>query len=83
MILQGGANIYGFPIGVLGLDSSFAKIPGHIKNASTFDFPVIYKIVKGARVPELLGQHDRTNLKPFIEAARELEKDGVLAITCI
>ena len=81
MILQGGRNIYGFPIGVLGLDSSFAKIPGHIKNATTFDFPVIYKIVKGARVPELLGQPDRSHLKPFIEAARELEQEGVLAIT--
>ena len=48
MILQGGKNIYGVPIGVLSLDSSFAKPPGHIKNASTFDFPVTYKVVVGA-----------------------------------
>ena len=46
MILQGGKNIYGIPIGVLSLDSNFAKPPGHIKNASTFDFPVTDKIFK-------------------------------------
>ena len=82
MILQGGPNIYGFPIGILSLDSNFAKIPGHIKNATTFDFPVTYKIVKGAKVPELLGQPDRIHLEPFVEAARELvREEGVRAIT--
>ncbi len=82
MILQGGPNIYGFPIGILSLDSHFAKIPGHIKNATTFDFPVTYKIVKGAKVPGLLGQPDRTLVEPFIEAARELVcEEGVRAIT--
>ncbi len=40
MILQGCPNIYGVPIGVLSLESSFAKPPGHIKNATTFDFSV-------------------------------------------
>ena len=82
MILQGGPNIYGFAIGILSLDSNFAKVPGHIKNATTFDFPVTYKIIKDARIPELMGQPDRTLLEPFIEAARELIRDeGVRAIT--
>ncbi len=82
MILQGGPNIYGFAIGILSLDSNFAKVPGHIKNTTTFDFPVTYKIIKDARIPELMGQPDRTLLEPFIEAARELIRDeGVRAIT--
>ncbi len=81
MILKGGKNIYGIPIGVLSLDSSFAKPPGHIKNASTFDFPVSYKVVKGATTKRVVEQGDRTLLEPFIEAARELEREGVLAIT--
>ncbi len=33
-VLQGGYNMYGMPIGVLCLESYFAKPPGHIKNAS-------------------------------------------------
>jgi Asp/Glu/hydantoin racemase len=82
MILEGGPNIYGIPIGILSLDSNFAKVPGHIKNATTFYFPVTYKIIKDARIPELMGQPDRSLLEPFIEAARELvRQEGVRAIT--
>jgi len=81
MILQGGSNIYGVPIGVLSLESSFAKPPGHIKNATTFDFPVTYKIVKGATVKRLINEADRNLLEPFIKAARELEQEGIKAIT--
>ncbi len=81
MILSGGNNIYGIPIGVLSLDSSFAKPPGHIKNASTFDFPISYKVVAGATAKRVVDQADRSLLQPFIEAALELEREGVLAIT--
>ena len=81
MILQGGKNIYGIPIGVLSLDSNFAKPPGHIKNASTFDFPVAYKVVEGATAKRVVDHADKSLLEPFIEAARELEHEGVLAIT--
>ena len=82
MILEGGPNIYGFAIGILSLDSNSAKVPGHIKNATTFDFPVTYKIIRDARIPELMGQPDRSLLEPFIEAARELvRQEGVRAIT--
>lgn len=81
MILQGGSNIYGIPIGVLSLESYFAKPPGHIKNATTFDFPVTYKVVKGATTKRVVDQADPRLLEPFIEAARELEEEGVQAIT--
>ena len=81
MILEGGANIYGVPIGVLSLESYFAKPPGHIKNAATFDFPVTYKIVKGATTKKVVDHADRSLLEPFIAAAQELESEGVQAIT--
>jgi len=81
MILQGGANVYGIPIGVLSLESYFAKPPGHIKNASTFAFPITFKMVKGATTKRVVDYGDRSLLQPFIEAARELEREGVLAIT--
>lgn len=81
MILKGGANIYGIPIGVLSLESYFAKPPGHIKNAGTFNFPVTFKVVKGATTKKVVDQADRSLLEPFIAAAQELEAEGVEAIT--
>jgi hypothetical protein len=81
MILKGGANIYGIPIGILSLESYFAKPLGHIKNAGTFNFPVCYKVVKGATTKKLVDHADRSLLDPFIVAAQELESEGVQAIT--
>ena len=65
-------SICGIPIGVLCLEAYHAKIPGILRNASTFKFPVAYKVVKGATVERLINQQDPTLLTPFIEAVREL-----------
>ncbi len=81
MILAGGYNYYGIPIGVLSLDSRFPKPAGHIKYAPTFDFPVLYRTVRGATVERLIRERDPALLAPFVEAARELEAEGVRAIT--
>jgi Asp/Glu/hydantoin racemase len=81
MILRGGPNIYGIPIGVLCLESYFPKPPGHVKNAQTFDFPVTYKVVEGATTKRIVENPDVALIEPFIEAARELEREGVKAIT--
>lgn len=81
MILKGGFNCYGIPIGVIALESYFPKPEGHIKYAATFDFPVLYKTVKGATVDRLIRERDPALLEPFIEAARELEREGVRAVT--
>ncbi|MFF5205591.1 aspartate/glutamate racemase family protein [Streptosporangium sp. NPDC000396] len=68
-------------IGVLCLETSFTKIPGHIRNRTTFDFPVTYKVVEGATPERVVSQADPSLLEPFIRAARELEAQGVAAIT--
>ena len=81
MILRGGPNIYGIPIGVLCLESYFPKPPGHIKNAQSFDFPVTFKVVEGATTQRIVENPDSALIEPFIEAARELEREGVKAIT--
>ncbi len=81
MILKGGPNICGVTIGVLCLDSSFPKPPGHIKNPSGLDFPVLYETVKGASVAELIKRPSVEFIKPFIKAAQRLEAEGVRAIT--
>jgi hypothetical protein len=68
-------------IGVLCLETSFTKIPGHIRNRATFDFPVTYQVVAGATPERVVRQADHRLLDPFIRAARELEAQGVAAIT--
>lgn len=68
-------------IGVLCLDTSYTKIPGHIRNPTTFGFPVSCKVVRGATADRVVRQADPRLLSPFISAARELEAEGVAAIT--
>ncbi|WP_405164207.1 aspartate/glutamate racemase family protein [Nocardia sp. NBC_01499] len=68
-------------IGVLCLDTQFTKIPGHIRNRTTFDFPVIYQVVHGATPQRMVTEADPTLLDPFIIAAKELEAQGAAAIT--
>ncbi|WFE35277.1 aspartate/glutamate racemase family protein [Micromonospora sp. WMMD975] len=68
-------------IGVLCLDTSFDKIPGHIRNPATFDFPVRYRVVEGATPQRLVREADPTLLEPFVAAARDLQAAGVAGIT--
>ena len=68
-------------IGVLCLDTAYTRIPGHIRNPDTFGFPIAYKVVEGATPERVVSQADPRLLQPFIDAARELEAQGVAAIT--
>jgi aspartate/glutamate racemase len=63
------------------MDTAFTKIPGHIRNRTTFDFPVRYQVVAGATAQRLVTNADPSLLEPFIQAAKELEAAGVSAIT--
>lgn len=81
MKYPGGQNICGASIGVICLESYFPKPPGHIKNPSSLPFPVLYEIVTGVTVPKLLNEPSDALLRPFIDAARHLESEGVRAIT--
>jgi hypothetical protein len=81
-VVQGGRAVYGVPLGILSLDTSFPRVPGDVGNASTWPFPVIYRVVTGAdpdSVVRRLGE--RTLLEPFVRAAQDLERAGVSLIT--
>jgi hypothetical protein len=80
-ILKGGFLHYDTPIGVLCLESMFPKPRGHVRNPRTYDFPVICSVVKGVDIPKLLFDPQPEFLQPFIDAAKQLEQDGVAAIT--
>ncbi len=78
---HGGRNTYGEAIGILLLDTQFPRIPGDIGNATTFDFPVRYSVIKGATPKRIVLEGDETMLPDFVEAAKDLEAAGVRAIT--
>jgi len=79
--VTGGYNTYGFSIGILMNESTFPRIPGDLGNATTFDFPVRLKVVRGAWYDRVVVQGDQKLLEPFLLAAKELEAEGVKAIT--
>ena len=81
--VRGGRNTYGEIIGIIMNVRTFPRIPGEMGNATTFDFPVRFYVVKGldysTRLRFLAG--DEEFVDPFVCAAKELEQAGVRAIT--
>lgn len=71
----------GEAIGILILDAAYPCVPGNVGNATTYPFPVRYKEVRGSSIERLLNERDPELLKPFIDGAKELEAEGVRAIT--
>ena len=81
MIVSGGKSIYGASVGILMLDARFPRIPGDMGNATSWPFPVHYKIVRDASPDRVVRQGATGLLDAFIAAAQELEADGVDGIT--
>lgn len=79
--VRGGFNQYGFTVGILMLDTRFPRVPGDMGNAATFPFPVRYHRVAGASPDLVVRQGAAGLLEAFVEGARELEREGVGAIT--
>ena len=75
--------LFGVKIGILLLDKTQAPSPkGDIRNALSYDFPVIFKVVKGATVEKVVNTIDHSLADKFIEASKELIKTaGISAVT--
>lgn len=77
-----GKTNYGQAIGVLMLETGLQRIPGDIGNATTFPFPVAYKIVHGASPKRICVDADPELISAFVQAGQELQREsGVRAIT--
>ncbi len=68
-------------IGIMMLETAFPRIRGDIGHAETFDFPVIYQVVKGASPQRVVIEADPRLLQPFITTARELVEHGAKALS--
>jgi hypothetical protein len=80
-IARGGKAVYGAPLGILMLDARFPRIPGDMGNATTWPFPVLYRVVQGATPERVVLQGARGLLPDFIAAAEALVAQGAEAIT--
>ena len=80
-VFRGGKAVYGAPLGILMLDARFARVPGDMGNATTWPFPVLYRVVSGASPEKVVLQGAQGLLQNFIEAARDLVCQGAEAIT--
>lgn len=81
MKVQGGKAIYGASVGILMLEARFPRIPGDMGNVVSWDFPVHYKIVRGASPDKVVRRNAEGLLADFAAAAQELVADGVDGIT--
>jgi Asp/Glu/hydantoin racemase len=71
----------GHAIGIIINERRDPLPPGNVNNATTFSFPVRYKLVKGSTFQRLAREVDPTLADSLISAAKELEEDGVRAIS--
>src|SRR5580698_7496560 len=80
-IARGGKAVYGAPLGILMLEAKFPRIPGDMGNATTWPFPVLYRVVKGATPERVVLNGAAGLLEDFLAAASELVAQGAEAIT--
>jgi len=80
-IARGGKAIYGAPLGILMLEAKFPRIPGDMGNATTWPFPVLYRVVRGASPEKVVLKGAAGLLPAFIDAAQDLVRLGAEAIT--
>ncbi len=81
MIVTGGKAVYGASVGILMLEARFPRIPGDMGHAGTWPFPVLYRVVRGASPDRVVRHRADGLLEAFVEAARELVRDGADGIT--
>ncbi len=77
--IPSGQHVTGGAIGILVLTLAYPLLPGNVANASTYDYPVLFKVLEGTDIPQILGA-DPSLLDKVIEGGRELERQGARAV---
>ena len=68
-------------IGILMLKTYFPRLVGDIGNPETFEFPVKRVIVNNATSKNVVKSSDASLIDDFIKEAKQLEAEGIKAIT--
>jgi hypothetical protein len=74
------ADSYGHAIGILMLEYRAPFIPGDVGNASTYDYPVLFRTVPGLSLDRALSGDPEQEAR-VIEAAEELQRFGVRGVS--
>ncbi|AIP34167.1 putative hydantoin racemase [Paraburkholderia xenovorans LB400] len=72
--------MHGTLIGMIVLDTGFARLPGDVAHAATWDFPVQFRVVRGVRPRDVIERDPAQSLGAFYAAIDDLVATGVRAI---
>lgn len=75
-----GQVLAGYAVGIIHLDTWYPIVPGNVCHVNSYPFPVLYQKVIGGD-PQKIYTGDLSMLDAIINAGRELEKQGVRAIS--
>jgi hypothetical protein len=76
-----GRNVFGITIGLVQMRVNLPMIPGNMGNASTFDFPMLYREMNAKNVFDVMANPPAKDFENgIVEAAQWLELQGVRAI---
>ena len=76
-----GRNISGVTIGLVQFRANLPMMPGNMGNATTFDFPMLYREMNSDNVLDVMATTPVQNFTDgVVEAAKWLELQGVSAI---
>lgn len=76
-----GRNVSGVTIGLCQVRANLPMMPGNMGNATTFDFPMLYREMNVDNVMDLMKPEMTKNFTDgIVEAAKWLELQGVSAI---
>jgi len=80
-VVRGGKFINGAPLGILLLEAPYPRIYGDLGNATSWPFPVMFRVVPGATPVKVVLEGARGLLPDFIAQAKDLVLLGAEAIT--
>ncbi len=75
-----GQVSYGEALGIILLENYVPYIPGDVANATSYSFPVRFQRIPGFSVDRIF-EHDMSLVDAVVGGAKELERNGVRAIT--
>ena len=78
--MRSGAQTYGHAVGCLMIEADEPYIPGDVANASSYDYPVLFRRVPGTTV-ERITTGDPELESAVVETAQALVSQGVKGIT--